>query len=90
MARIERKTKRYPTDLTDEEWKQIEPLLPKPAERRPARGTQRDPLYDAHGRRLANASEGLPALANGVLVVSALRTADAFSHYPQHRPDAGS
>lgn len=33
MARIERKTKRYPTDLTDEEWEQIEPLLPKPAER---------------------------------------------------------
>jgi putative transposase len=28
MARIERKTKRYPTDLTDEEWLRIEPLLP--------------------------------------------------------------
>jgi putative transposase len=28
MARIERKTKRYPTDLTDEEWSRIEPLLP--------------------------------------------------------------
>jgi transposase len=27
MAEIERKTKRYPTDLTDEEWSQIEPLL---------------------------------------------------------------
>ena len=31
MAEIERKTKRYPTDLTDEEWTRIEPLLPKPA-----------------------------------------------------------
>jgi transposase len=31
MAEIERKTKRYPTDLTDEEWAKIEPLLPKPA-----------------------------------------------------------
>jgi hypothetical protein len=31
MADIEKKTKRYPTDLTDEEWSQIEPLLPKPA-----------------------------------------------------------
>jgi putative transposase len=31
MAEIEKKTKRYPTDLTDEEWSQIEPLLPKPA-----------------------------------------------------------
>ena len=28
MAKIERKTKRYPTDLTDEEWSRIEPLLP--------------------------------------------------------------
>ncbi|WP_430765267.1 transposase, partial [Rhodothalassium salexigens] len=30
MAEIERKTKRYPTDLTDEEWARIEPLLPGP------------------------------------------------------------
>jgi transposase len=28
MAEIERKTKRYPTDLTDEEWSKIEPFLP--------------------------------------------------------------
>lgn len=28
MARIEGKTKRYPTDLTDEEWARIRPLLP--------------------------------------------------------------
>jgi transposase len=27
MAEIE-KTKRYPTDLTDEEWARIEPFLP--------------------------------------------------------------
>jgi transposase len=27
MARIERNTKRYPTDLTDEEWLRIEPAL---------------------------------------------------------------
>lgn len=31
MADIERKTKRYPTDLTDEEWSRIEPFLPGPA-----------------------------------------------------------
>ncbi|MDP7534157.1 MAG: IS5 family transposase [SAR202 cluster bacterium] len=31
MAEIERKTKRYPTDLTDEEWATIEPFLPPPA-----------------------------------------------------------
>ena len=33
MARIEKKTKRYPTDLTDEEWRAIAPLLPKPSRR---------------------------------------------------------
>jgi hypothetical protein len=31
MAKIEKKTRRYPTDLTDEEWSHIAPLLPKPA-----------------------------------------------------------
>lgn len=30
MAEIERKTKRYPTDLTDEEWAKVEPVLPRP------------------------------------------------------------
>jgi transposase len=33
MAAIERTTKRYPTDLADEEWQRVAPLLPKPAER---------------------------------------------------------
>ena len=33
MAAIERKTKRYPSDLTDEEWDRIAPLLPKPSRR---------------------------------------------------------
>ncbi len=31
MAKIEKKTKRYPTDLTDEEWSKVEPFLPKSA-----------------------------------------------------------
>ena len=31
MARIDAKTKRYPSDLTDEEWRAVEPLLPGPA-----------------------------------------------------------
>ena len=30
MVEIARKTKRCPTDLTDEEWGRIEPLMPKP------------------------------------------------------------
>ena len=29
MSDIARKIKRYPTDLTDEEWGRIEPLMPK-------------------------------------------------------------
>jgi transposase len=33
MAEIARKTKRYPSDLTDEEWARIEPLMPKPGRR---------------------------------------------------------
>lgn len=32
MAEIAKKTRRYPTDLTDEEWSLIVPLLPQPAE----------------------------------------------------------
>ncbi len=30
MAKIARKTKRYPSDLTDEEWERIAPLMPRP------------------------------------------------------------
>jgi putative transposase len=33
MAELGRKTKRYPSDLTDEEWARIEPMLPKPSRR---------------------------------------------------------
>ena len=33
MAKIARKTKRYPSDLTDEEWEVIAPLMPKPGRR---------------------------------------------------------
>src|SRR5579875_1154034 len=33
MAEIARRTKRYPSDLTDEEWERIRPLLPKPPKR---------------------------------------------------------
>jgi transposase len=33
MAELGRKTKRYPSDLTDEESSRIEPLLPKPSRR---------------------------------------------------------
>jgi transposase len=33
MADIEKKTKRYPSDFTDEEWGRVAPLLLKPARR---------------------------------------------------------
>jgi transposase len=33
MARISRTTKRYPCDLTDEEWERIAPLMPRPGRR---------------------------------------------------------
>jgi transposase len=33
MAEITRKTKRYPSDLTDEEWERIAPLMPRPGRR---------------------------------------------------------
>jgi putative transposase len=33
MANLEKRAKRYPTDLTDAEWALVEPLLPKPPRR---------------------------------------------------------
>src|SRR6478735_8403907 len=33
MAAIAKKTKRYPSDLTDEEWERLAPLMPKPGRR---------------------------------------------------------
>ena len=33
MAKIAKKTKRYPSDLTDEEWEAIAPLMPQPGRR---------------------------------------------------------
>jgi putative transposase len=50
MAEIEKKTKRYPIDLTDEEWARIEPFLPARGQERAAgpdgfaRGFERDPI----------------------------------------------
>src|SRR5271168_3975136 len=47
MARIEKKTKRYPSDLTDEEWLAIEPLLPGPAKRGRKRQTDLREILNA-------------------------------------------
>src|SRR6266849_2894227 len=40
MAEIRKKLKRYPTDMTDEEWLVIAPLLPQPAKRGRPRKTE--------------------------------------------------
>ena len=63
----ERSGLRYASDMTDEEWNLIMPLLP-PAKRlgRPsddglARGAERDPLHGAHGLPVADGAEGVPA-----------------------------
>ena len=43
QAAFERR--RYPTDLTDEEWERVRPLLPRPAKRgRPPSADQREML----------------------------------------------
>jgi hypothetical protein len=87
MAKIEKKTKRYPSGLTDEEWARIEPRLPKPAKkgRKPAVDTrenwQRDPLRGALRRWLAYAAEQLSTLADGVLVVPPVRAATSVPHH---------
>ena len=72
MAEIAKKTKRYPTDLTDEEWERMRPFLPKPGKRgrKPATDLRE---VNAIYMRLAHAAEGFPALADGVLVVPPLR-----------------
>jgi putative transposase len=65
MARIEKKTKRYPSDLTDEEWARIEPFLPRASKSgRPVEVDLREvlnplhgPLHGAFGRGMADAAE---------------------------------
>ena len=45
MAEISKKTRRYPTDLTDEEWALVAPMLPGAARTgRPASVVERHPL----------------------------------------------
>jgi len=43
MAEISKKTKRYPSDLTDEEWERIAPLMPKPGRRERPREVESPP-----------------------------------------------
>ena len=91
MAGIARKTKRYPSDLTDEEWQLIEPLLPRP----PRRGRKpsvdlgevlnaiRDRARSAGG--LTDAAGPFRTVADGLLVVPPLRPTPAVQHDPRRR-----
>jgi|GEM_PF-3093577 hypothetical protein len=88
MAAIERKTRRYPTDLTDEEWLRIEPLLPRPSKR--GRKPAVDLLEVPNAIRYMTRSGGgwrmlpkkLPTMADRLLVVSPLCPDDVVSHHP--------
>jgi hypothetical protein len=88
MAKIEKKTKRYPSDLTDEEWGADQAIVAEACKeraqtgRRPARGIERDPLHGTLRRRLAHVAERLPTLTDGLLVVPSLRKASAVPHHP--------
>jgi transposase len=55
--------RRYPTDLTDQEWALLAPLipLPKPGGPRPPRAGRGDAVLGALGLRLAAAAPRLPA-----------------------------
>jgi transposase len=57
MAELGRKTKRYPSDLMDEEWARIEPLLAKPLRR------GRKPEVDL--REVLNATRNMARRAGG-------------------------
>jgi transposase len=73
MVRIEKKTKRYPSDLTDEEWDALEPFLPQPAKRAAngrltfERSSTLCAVHGAQRMRMADASDPFPALVDGVL-----------------------
>ena len=89
MAEIE-KTKRYPMDLTDEEWARIEPFLPGAAKSgRPARTEVLNAI-----RYLARSGGGWRMLpkdfppSDGLLVVSPVRAALPVPDHPRRGADA--
>lgn len=62
MAQIAKKTKCYPSDLTDEEWGRLAPLMPKPGRRgRPREVAFREviktPCATSFGRAVAERPE---------------------------------
>jgi putative transposase len=90
MADIAKKTKRYPSDLTDEEWERIAPFLPPPAKK------GRKPEVDLREvlnaiRYMARSGGGWRMLPKdfppwqtvyGILVVSPVRAASSVPDHP--------
>ena len=58
MARIEKQTKRYPSDLTDAEWTAIEPLLPPRGKRGRKRTTDIREVLNAIRYMVRSGSSG--------------------------------
>src|ERR1700740_3384383 len=81
MVKIEKKTKRYPSDLTDEEWERIEPFLPGVAKTgRPIAVDLREVLNAIRYMALSGGGwrmlpNNFPSVADGLLVVSPIRAA---------------
>jgi transposase len=61
MAKIAQKTKRYPSDLTDEGWERSAPLMPKPG--------RRDRAREVEFREVINAMRYLLRSGCGILVI---------------------
>ena len=94
MAKIAKKTKRYPSDLTDEEWEQIAPLMPKPGRRgRPREVDFREVINAVRylvrsGVRLADAADPFRTLADGLWLVPRVGAALSVPDHPRRGADA--
>jgi hypothetical protein len=93
MAKIAKKTKRYPSDLT-EEWERIAPLMPRAL----ARGRRRTVEFrevigsvsGPFGVWLADAADPLWAVADDLLLVPAPGAKVSVSDHPRPGIDARS
>ena len=93
MAKIAKKTKRYPSDLTDEEWERIAPLMPKPGRRgRPREVDFREVInavrYLVRSGCGWDAVDPLRGVADGLWLVPRVGAALPVPDYSRHRTDA--
>src|SRR5271157_910501 len=80
--RYNRDRLRYPSDLTDEEWALVEPLIP-PA-KRGARGGQRRDVCTEHGLPVALSAQGPAAEEHGARLPDALELRRHARAHPSH------